>query len=116
LKTLSKTMTERKNLNNEIYEEIRKGGKLPDIPLIVYTAMGIDPFLTPITSKSFLRYTLDPFNNMKKYIYKKLANSVPQGEHRILENAGHTTIHTDCSDEVSEAIRDLIDFKKRKFG
>lgn len=112
LKTLSKTITERKNLNSEIYEEIRKGGKLPDIPLIVYTAMGIDPFMTPITSKSFLRDTLDPFNNIKNTVYTKLANSVPRGEHRILRSAGHTTIHTDCSDEVAEAISNLIDLIK----
>ncbi|MDQ0178223.1 alpha/beta fold hydrolase [Bacillus chungangensis] len=109
LKTLSKTMTERKNLNSELYEEIRKGGNLPEIPLIVFTAMGIDPFMTPITSKSFLRDTLDPFNNIKNTVYTKLANSVPRGENRILKSAGHTTIHTDCPDEVVEAIRNLID-------
>jgi len=109
LKTLSKTMTERKNLNSELYEEIRKGGNLPDIPLIVFIAMGIDPFMTPITSKSFLRDTLDPFNNIKNTVYTKLANSVPRGEYRILKSAGHTTIHTDCPDEVVEAIWNLID-------
>ncbi|MFA9457263.1 alpha/beta fold hydrolase [Halalkalibacter sp. AB-rgal2] len=108
LKTLSKTLTERKNLNSELYEEIHKGGNLPDIPLIVFTAMGIDPFMTPITSESFLRDTLDPFNNIKHTVYTKLANSVPRGEHRILNNAGHTTIHTDCPDELVEAIRHLI--------
>ncbi|WP_062106250.1 alpha/beta fold hydrolase [Bacillus niameyensis] len=109
LKTLLKTVAERKNLNSKLYEEIRKGGNLPDIPLIVYTAMGIDPFMTPITSKSFLRDTLDPFNNIKNAVYRKLANSVPRGEHRILKSAGHTTIHTDCSDEVAEAISNLIE-------
>ncbi|MFA1819485.1 alpha/beta hydrolase [Virgibacillus oceani] len=109
LKTLSKTIKERKNLNSQIYQEIRKGGKLPDIPLIVYTTMGIDPFMTPITSKSFLRDTLDPFNNIKNTVYTKLANSVPREEHRILRSAGHTTIHTDCSNEVVEAISNLID-------
>ncbi|SFM34936.1 Pimeloyl-ACP methyl ester carboxylesterase [Gracilibacillus orientalis] len=109
LRTLTKTMTERKNLNSELYEEVRKGGDIPDIPLIVYTAMGIDPFMTPITSKSFLRDTIDPFNKVKNTTYTNLANSVPRGEHRILENAGHTTIHTDCPDEVVEAIWNLLD-------
>ncbi len=109
LRTLTKTMTERKNLNSELYEEVSKGGDIPDIPLIVYTAMGIDPFMTPITSKSFLRDTIDPFNKVKNTTYTNLANSVPRGEHRILENAGHTTIHTDCPDEVVEAIWNLLD-------
>lgn len=108
LKTLSKTITERKNLKSELYEEIRKGGSLPDIPMIVFTAMGIDPFTIPITSQSFLRDTIDPFNNIKNTVYTKLANTVPRGEHRILENAGHTTIHTDSPNEVVEAIRNVI--------
>lgn len=108
LKTLSKTMTERKNLNSELYKEIREGGNLPNIPLIVFTGIGIDPFMIPITSKSFLRDTLDPFNHIKNTVYTKLASSVPRGEHRILKSAGHTTIHTDCPDEVVKAIRNLI--------
>ncbi|SEQ47567.1 Pimeloyl-ACP methyl ester carboxylesterase [Virgibacillus subterraneus] len=112
LRTLSKTITEKKNLNSELYNEVRKGGDMPDIPLIVYTAMGVDPFTTQITSKSFLRETTDPFNNVKNTIYTKLANSVPRGEHRILENAGHATIHTDCPDEVVKAIWDLLDLSK----
>ncbi|SFB24668.1 Pimeloyl-ACP methyl ester carboxylesterase [Lentibacillus halodurans] len=112
LGTLSKTITERKNLNSEVYEEVRKGGKMPNIPLIVFSAMGIDPFMTPITSESFLRETIDPFNNVKNTTYKKFANSVPRGEHRILKNAGHTTIHTDCPDDVVEAIWNLLDLSK----
>ena len=112
LRTLSKTITEKKNLNSELYNEIRKGGEMPDIPLIVFTAMGIDPFTTLIMSQSFLRETTDPFNNIKKITYAKLANSVPRGEHRILKNAGHATIHTDCPDEVVEAIWNLLDLSK----
>src|SRR5690625_5257151 len=109
LKILSKTMTEGKNLNNKICEEIRKEGKLSNSPLIVYTTLGIDPFMTPITSKSFLRDILEPFNNIKNTVYIKLAYSVPREEHRILRNAEHTTIHTDCLDEVAKAISNLID-------
>lgn len=112
LRTLMKTFAERKNLNSELYNEVRKGGDIPDIPMMVVTALGIDPFMTPITSQSFLRETIDPFNNIKKSVYTKLANSVPRGEHRILQNAGHTTIHTDCPDEVVEAIWNLLDMSK----
>src|SRR5699024_12368326 len=83
-------------------------GSIP-IPLIIFTGMGIDPFMTPITSKAFLRDTLYRFNTIKNTVYTELANSVPPGEHRILENAGHTTIHTDSTHEVVEAIRNLID-------
>lgn len=109
LRSLSKMNTEKKNLNRELYKEIREGGNIPDIPLIVFTAMGIDPFTTLLSSPSFLRETIDPFNNLKNTVYAKLANSVPRGEHRILKNAGHVTIHTDCPDEVVEAIWDLLE-------
>ncbi|MDQ0166906.1 alpha/beta fold hydrolase [Bacillus horti] len=112
LRTLLKTITEKKNLNSELYNEVRKGGDMPDIPLIVFTALGIDPFTTLLTSQSFLRETIDPFNNVKNTIYTKLANSVPRGEHRILKNAGHATIHTDCPFEVVEAIWNLLDLSK----
>lgn len=113
LRTLSKSITEKKNLNSELYIEIRKGGDMPDIPLIVFTALGIDPFTTLLMSRSFLRETTDPFNNVKKTIYTKLANSFPRGEHRILKNAGHATIHTDCPSEVVEAIWNLLDMSKK---
>ena len=114
LGTLLKTFTERKNLNSELINEVRSGGDMPDIPLIVFTAMGIDPFMAPIMSKSFLSDTWDAFNHVKNRIYSKLANSVPRGEHRILKNAGHTTIHTDCPDEVVHAILDLLDLCKKE--
>jgi len=74
--------------------------------------MGIDPFTTLLTSQSFLRETTDPFNNVKNTIYTKLANSVPRWEHRILKNAEHATIHTDCPYEVVEAIWNLLDLSK----
>lgn len=113
LRTLSKTVTERKNLNSEIYDEIRNGGDMPDIPLIVVTAMGIDPFMIPLASKAFLRESTDPFNKIKNTVYTKLAKSVPRGEHRIFKNAGHTTIHTECPEEVVEAIGSLLDKKRQ---
>ncbi|WNQ14071.1 alpha/beta hydrolase [Paenibacillus aurantius] len=108
LRTLSSTMTERKNLNNKLYQELREGGDLPDVPLIVVTGTGIDPFLTPVVSSSFLRESMEPFTEAKKTIYTRLARSVPQGEHRLFPDAGHTTIHTDSPDEVVEAIETLL--------
>ena len=109
LRTLSKMYTERKNLNSKLYDEVRKGGDMPDIPLIVYTAMGIDPFTALVMSQSFLKEIIVPFNNIKETIYTNLAHSVPRGEHRNLENAGHATIHTDCPGEIVEAIWNLFD-------
>src|SRR5690625_4935126 len=55
LRTLSKMYTERKNLNSKLYDEVRKGGDMTDIQLIVYTAMGIDPFTALVMGETFLK-------------------------------------------------------------
>src|SRR5690625_781901 len=52
LRSLSKMNTEKKNLNSELYNEVRNGGDIPDIPLIVFTAMGIDSFTALVMSQS----------------------------------------------------------------
>ncbi len=85
--------------------ELRNGGNTPDVPLIVLCAMGIDPSMAAIMSESYLR----KLNDGKRVLYTALAESVPRGEYREVENAGHDTIHTDRPDAVMRAIRDLID-------
>jgi len=85
--------------------ELRIGGNLPDVPLIVLCALGIDPSMAAIMPDSYLRR----INNGKQVLYTALASSVPYGEYREVENAGHTTIHTDRPDAVVRAIRDLVD-------
>jgi pimeloyl-ACP methyl ester carboxylesterase len=99
----------RKNVKGELLDEIRHGGHTPDVPLIVLIAMGIDPFMAAFLPEPYLR----AMNERKHVIYEKLVGSVPCGEHRVLEDAGHTTIHTDRPDAVVQAIRDLFDRVKK---
>jgi pimeloyl-ACP methyl ester carboxylesterase len=110
LRSLRKSLQEwparaRRHPENELVNEIRRGGDIPDVPLIVLTAMGLDPFMAAFVPESFLR----EINDAKPVMYTALAESVPRGENRLLENAGHTTIHTDRPDAVVQAIRDLLD-------
>ncbi|HEY5008125.1 MAG TPA: hypothetical protein VII42_08985, partial [Caulobacteraceae bacterium] len=93
-----------KNLQTEILDEIRDGGAMPDAPLIVLTAMGIDPFMAAFMPEPYLH----ELNARKQAFYTDLARSVPLGENRMLEDAGHSTLHTDCPDAVIQAIRDLM--------
>jgi pimeloyl-ACP methyl ester carboxylesterase len=102
----------RKNVNGELLGEIRRGGDTPDVPLIVLVANGLDPFMAAFMPEPYLRQ----INAGKRVIYRALAGSVPRGELRVLENAGHTTIHTDCPDAVVQAIRDLLDRVAGKTG
>ncbi len=88
-----------------LLNELRNGGNMPDVPLIVLTALGIDPSMELMISESYLR----KMNDGKRVVYTALAESVSRGEYREVENAGHTTIHTDCPDTVVQAVRDLLD-------
>jgi pimeloyl-ACP methyl ester carboxylesterase len=110
LRSLRKSLQEwparsRRLVKGELLDEIRNGGDTPDVPLIVLVAMGIDPFMAAFLPEPYLR----EMNARKRVIYAALSGSVPRGEQRPLEDAGHSTIHTDRPDAVLQAIRDLLD-------
>jgi pimeloyl-ACP methyl ester carboxylesterase len=104
LQTLRKTMSERKNLFTEIEPEVRDGGNLPDVPVIVLAATGIDPYQAVIIPVAQLR----ELNTQKAALYAPLAKSVPRGEYREVDDAGHDTLWTDRPDAVLQALRDLL--------
>jgi pimeloyl-ACP methyl ester carboxylesterase len=97
-------LKEAKNFES-ICDEVRRGGAMPDVPLIVLTGMGIDPFRALFATDASQR----ELNEIKLAINRAIANSVPHGEHRVLENAAHATFHVDRPDAVVQAIRDLLD-------
>jgi pimeloyl-ACP methyl ester carboxylesterase len=88
-----------------ICDETRRGGDMPDVPLIVLTGMDIDPFRAMFATEASQRQ----LNDIKLAINRAIANSVPHGEHRALGNAAHATFHIDRPDAVVQAIRDLLD-------
>ncbi len=104
-KTFQEWPTSDRTGKGKLLTELRSGGNMPDVPLIVLCAMGIDPSMAAIMPESYLR----KMNDGKRVLYTALAESVPRGEYREVENAGHTTIHTDRPDAVVRAIRDLVD-------
>jgi hypothetical protein len=77
---------------------------MPDVPLIVLTGMGIDPFRALFATDASQRQ----LNEIKLAINRAIANSVPHGEHRALDDAAHATLHVDRPDAVVQAIRDLL--------
>ena len=104
LKGWRKTLQETRNLQSEVMGEVRDGGALPDRPMIVLTAMGLDPFMARFAPEPYLR----ALNDHKRRFYTDFAATVPRGENRLIEDAGHSTLHTDRPDAVIQAIRDLI--------
>ncbi len=104
LKSWRVGLKEAKNFES-ICDEIRRGGDMPDVPLIVLTGMGIDPFRAMFATEASQRQ----LNDIKLAINRDIANSVRHGEHRVLENAAHATFHVDRPDAMVQAIRDLLD-------
>ncbi|GAB3960787.1 alpha/beta hydrolase [Actinoallomurus acanthiterrae] len=95
---------EDKNLYTEVADELRHAPALPDVPLIVLTAMGHDPTQAHLWPGDLLR----EINEMKRTIHAELVASVPHGEHRVLDDAGHGWMHEERSDAVLGAIADLL--------
>ena len=91
----------------ELNEELRRTGKMPDVPLIILTAMGIDPFKEAVsggTPESLLREEIEG----KRRLYTELADSVSQGENRLVDDVGHVTLHLRRPNAVQQAIQDLL--------
>jgi pimeloyl-ACP methyl ester carboxylesterase len=93
---------------DQLYDEVRQAGPMPDVPLIILSSMGIDSFKRAVsqgTPESLLREEIEG----KWRLYTALAESVPRGEIRLIEDAGHVTIHFRRPDAVLQAIQDLLD-------
>lgn len=88
-------------------EEVRGGGLIPKVPVIVSTAMGIDASQMMFNNEEVVRAQ----NEAKLKTNAEFARSVG-GEHRVLEDAAHVTIHTKRPDAVVQGVRDLLARKK----
>ncbi|MCO6004388.1 alpha/beta hydrolase [Actinoallomurus purpureus] len=95
---------EDKNLYTEVADELRRAPDLPDVPLIVLTAMGHDATQAHLWPGDLLR----EINEIKRTIHAELAASVPRGEQRVLDDAGHGFMHEERPDTVLQAITDLL--------
>ena len=100
-------LEEAKNVD-QLYDEVRNAGPMPDLPLIILTSMGIDSFKEAVsqgTSESLLHEEIEG----KRRLYTAWADSFMRGENRLIEDAGHVTLHYRRPDAVVQAIRDILD-------
>jgi pimeloyl-ACP methyl ester carboxylesterase len=91
----------------QLYDEVRHAGRMPDVPVIILTSMGIDPFKAAVSQgipESLLREEIEG----KRRLYTTWAHSL-HGENRLIEDVGHVTLHFRRPDAVLQAIQDLID-------
>ncbi len=99
-------LQEAKNVDH-LYDEVRRAGPMPDVPLIVLSSTGIDSFKRAVsqgTSESLLHEEIEG----KRRLYTALAKSVPRGEIRLVNDVGHVTLHLRRPDTVLQAIADLL--------
>jgi len=91
----------------QLYDEVRQVGSMPDVPLIILTSMDIDDFKQAVsggTPETLLRAEIEG----KRRLHDALAASVARGENRLVDGAGHVTLHFRRPSAVIEAIRDIV--------
>jgi pimeloyl-ACP methyl ester carboxylesterase len=97
-------LDETANLESEVYDELRAGGPVPDVPLIVLTATGRNPYWANFASEDLMRRAMDGL----RALHAAIAGSVTHGEHRLVEGVSHQFLHIERPDAVVDGIRDLI--------
>jgi pimeloyl-ACP methyl ester carboxylesterase len=89
---------------DDLYAELRGGGPIPAVPVIVYTAMGIDATQRVFSTDEVIRAQ----NEAKLATNLALARSVPGAESRVLEDASHLMLHIQQEEAVVQGLRDLL--------
>jgi len=97
-------LLESQNMEDELYAELRAGGPLPDVPLIVLTATGQNPFWAKYLPDDLLTQAHDGI----RALHKAISDSAPRGEQRLVEGASHQYLHIERPDPVIDAVRDLL--------
>ncbi|BDH14100.1 alpha/beta fold hydrolase [Streptomyces hygroscopicus] len=100
-------MQEMENLD-EVGNELRHAADVPDapdVPLIVLSASGHDPARAAQVPEDLER----AITEVKLALHAELADSTPDGLHRVLDDAGHNWMHVDRPDAVLRAIHDLLE-------
>ena len=96
-------MLEASNVD-QLYEEMRHGGPMPDVPMIVYTAMGIDASQKLFSTEEVVRAQ----NAAKLATNSAFVESLSGAENRVLEDASHAMIHAQRPDAVLQGVHDLL--------
>ena len=92
------------NADEVVYPALRRGGEMPDVPMIVLTAMGIDAGHTMGMPEDVQRRV----NVGKRVVNVQLAGSARRGEHREVPDAVHAWVHLDRAEAVVQGIVDLL--------
>jgi pimeloyl-ACP methyl ester carboxylesterase len=89
---------------SRLRDELAAGGPFPDVPVVALTALAADQGQSMLMSSR----ALAQLNEGKLRLDEAQVSAVSWGDHRVLEDARHSTIHIDRPDAVTTAIRDVL--------
>jgi pimeloyl-ACP methyl ester carboxylesterase len=96
-------LAESENLESEVYDELRGGGPVPDVPTIVLTAGLGNPAWHSFAPEPDVLTALAGIRRL----HGRIAGEMTHGEHRVIEGATHQYLHIEHPEAVTTAIRDL---------
>ena len=94
---------ETRTFDTAIYAELRGGGPLPDVPLIVLTAGARNPFWAAFADADLVTRAHQGIEAM----HAAMAASVPRGEHRVVADAAHGLLPMTRPAEIASAVSAL---------
>jgi pimeloyl-ACP methyl ester carboxylesterase len=94
-----------------VVAELGRGGPIPDVPLVVITAMGIDPAQRAMGAPDALQQKI---NDGKRTHNDLIARTTPGGRNVVLEDAAHAWMTMDRPDAVLKALEELLEAVRRR--
>jgi len=98
------------NLETEIYEELRRGGPVPDVPVVVLTAAAGNPAWARHAPAELVEEALTGIRTL----HAAIAASFTDGTHHLVEGATHQFLHIEHPEAVRSAVRSLVDKVSRR--
>jgi pimeloyl-ACP methyl ester carboxylesterase len=96
-------LAESANLESEVYPEIRDGGPVPDVPVVILSAGAGNPAWHQVAPAELVDRALAGIRDL----HAKIATSFSDGEHRVIDGATHNYLHIEHPDAVHAALRQL---------
>ncbi|MCC3764346.1 alpha/beta hydrolase [Glycomyces sp. TRM65418] len=88
-----------------IAEELQAGPGVPDVPVVAFTPLGVDPNQQALMTEE----TLQAIHEGKTRLDANLAGSVTRGEQRVLHDTDHTRLISDRADDIVQATREIVE-------
>ncbi|MEV0717104.1 alpha/beta hydrolase [Asanoa sp. NPDC050611] len=93
-------IAETRNFDTEVHAELRAGGPLPDVPLVVLTAGAQNPVWTRFADADLVARAHAGIDAM----HQAMAAAVPRGAHRVVPGAAHGFLPMQHPGAIAEAV------------